>query len=50
MITTLRRHLEMKIFSEVRLRCFARGSDVENLRKQFEVQRGTLLIVELEKL
>ena len=27
---------------------FATGSDVENLREQFEVQKGTLLLVKLE--
>ena len=27
--------------------CFTTGSDVENLREQFEVQKGTLLLVKL---
>jgi hypothetical protein len=38
---TLRKKIEA-VDSEVRLRYFARGSDVGDVRKQFEVQKGAL--------
>jgi hypothetical protein len=46
MTTTLRKHLKkIKLLVKVGCYVFVTGSDVENLRQQFEAQKGTLSLV-----
>jgi hypothetical protein len=49
---TLRKHLEnktgkIKLAVKLCLDVFTTGSNIENLRKQFEIQKGILLFVKL---
>lgn len=46
---TLTKNLGKWIVTEVRLRCFVGGSDGENIRERFEVQKKIRLRVELRK-